>query len=182
MKSLGAALLVIAALAACGAGRVIFNVDVLSFMQPSGKDSVPYAIPPNRTDSASTFQTLNLPPGLGNSIVESATIDGTADMRNTSGIGQLRFQLYLAADSAGTLDSATAFAFGSSSAAVSGTNVTPITISSGLTPAVLNTLSQSSAWVRIVAKGQNADLINPVVGKMVLTKLDLLVVLQDKVF
>ncbi|HEV8382835.1 MAG TPA: hypothetical protein VGQ29_14700 [Gemmatimonadales bacterium] len=182
MKALGAALLVIAAVAACGEGRAIFNVDVLSFLKPSGKDTVPYAIPPNQTDSASTFQTLNLAPGLGSSIVESATIDGTADMRNTSGTGQLRFRLYLATDSAGTLDSATAFAFGSSNAAVSGTNVTPITVSGGLTPAVLNTLSQSSVWVRIVAKGQNADLITPVVGKMVLTKLDLRVVLQDKVF
>jgi hypothetical protein len=184
MKATAPALVLVAALlsAACGEGRAIFNVDVYSFLAGTGKDTVPYIIPPSTTDSASTFQRVNLPPGFGSSIVESATLTGAADLRNTAGTGTLGFRLYIAADSASTLDSATAFAFGTSNASVSGTNVTPISLSGGLTPAVLQTLTQSSMWIRIVAKGQNADPVNPVTGKMILTALDLRVVMQDKIF
>jgi hypothetical protein len=184
MKATAPALVLAAALlsAACGEGRAIFNVDVYSFLAGTGRDTIPYAIPPSSTDSAATFQRLNLPPGFGSSVVESATLTGGADLRNTTGTGTLAFRLYVAADSASTLDSATAFAFGTSNASVSGSNVTPITLSGGLTPAVLQTFAQSDVWIRIVAKGQNADLINPVIGRMVLTALDLRVVMQDKIF
>jgi hypothetical protein len=184
MKATAPALVLAAALlsAACGPGRAIFNVDVYSFLAGTGKDTVTYAIPPSSTDSAATFQRLSLPPGFGSSVVESATLTGAADLRNSAGTGTLGFRLYVAADSASTLDSATAFAFGTSNASVSGTNVTPITLSGGLTPAVLQAFTQANVWVRIVAKGQNADPINPVIGKMVLTALDLRVVMLDKIF
>lgn len=183
MKRTTSALIVAAALlAACGEGRTIINVDVYSFLQGTGKDTVPYIIPPSTTDSASTFQKVQLPPGFGSSIVQSATLAGTADLRNTAGVGQLAFRIYMAADSASTLDSATAFAFGTSNASVNGTAVTPITISGGLTPAVLGVLTNSTVWIRIMARGQNASAVNPVVGKMVLTAMILQVIVQDKLF
>jgi len=183
MKATASALVVLAALlSACGEGHAIFNVDIHSFLTGTGKDTVPYIIPPNTTDSASTFQRVQLPPGFGNSLVESATLTGTADMRNTAGAGTIGFRIYIAVDSASTLDSATAFALGTSNASVSGTTVTPITISGGLTPAVLDVFTNSEVWIRVVARGQNASLVNPVTGKMVLTALVLRVVLQDKIF
>jgi len=181
MKALLAALFAVT-VAACGQGRAIFNVDVYSFLAGTGKDTVPYIIPPNATDSASTFQRISLPPGFGSSLVESATLTGAGELRNTAGTGTLGFRIYIAADSASTLDSATAFAFGTSNASVSPASVTPITMSGGLTPAVLNTFTRPNVWIRIVARGQNASLINPVSGKMVLTALDLRVVVQDKLF
>jgi len=184
MKATASALIVAAALlsAACGEGRAIFNVDVHSFLTGTGKDTVPYIIPPNTTDSAATFQRVQLPPGFGNSFVESATLTGTGDMRNTAGAGTIGLRIYIAVDSASTLDSATAFALGTSNASVSGTTVTPISISGGLTPAVLDAFSNSEVWIRVVARGQNASLVNQVTGKMVLTALVLRVVLQDRFF
>jgi len=166
----------------CGRGHAIFNVDVYSFMVGTGKDTVPYAIAPNTTDSASTFQQIHLPPGFGSSIVESATIAGGADVRNTTGAGAIGFRMYIAADSAGTLDSATAFAFvGVSDATVTGPGVTPVIIAGGLTPAVLDRFTKEDVWIRIVARGRNTDLLNPVIGKMVLTSLMFRVVMQDNI-
>jgi hypothetical protein len=184
MKATTPALVLAAALlsAACGEGRAIFNVDVYSFIQGTGKDTIPYIIPPDSTASASKFQQINLPPGFGSSIVESATLTGAADLRNATGAGTIGFQLYVAADSAGTLDSAAAFAVNVPQTAVSGTNVGPLTITGGLTPAVLDLLTGSGVWIRMVATGTNADLLNPATGKMVLTALQLRIVLQDKIF
>jgi len=47
---------------------------------------------------------------------------------------------------------------------------------------VLDVFTNSEVWIRVVARGQNASLVNPVTGKMVLTALVLRVVLQDKIF
>jgi hypothetical protein len=184
MKATAATLLLAAALlsAACGEGRAIFNINVHSFIEGTGEDTIPYFIPPG-TASASKFEQISLVPGLGSSIVESATLTGAADLRNATGVGTIGFQLYVAADSAGTLDSATAFAVGTSETAVSGTNVGLLTISGGLTPGVLDLLAGEQVWIRLVAKGTNndPDPLNTVTGRMVLTALVLRVVFQDKI-
>jgi len=191
MKATASALILAAALsAACGEGRAIFNVDVHSFIQGTGEDTIPYAVPPNTSVSASNFQQIDLPPGFGSSIVESATLAGAADLRNTSGAGMIGFQLYVAADSAGTLlpaalavnvdtqDRVAFFVFdGAGRPQPWGL---PVTV--GKDPAVLDVLTASQVWIRIVAKGYNADLVTPVIGDMVLTALQLRVVFQDKLF
>ena len=45
MKALATAALLVL-VAGCGQGKAIFNVDVYSFMAGSGRDTIPYAIPP----------------------------------------------------------------------------------------------------------------------------------------
>ena len=101
MKSLLVGLLVI--VAACGEGRAIFNIDAQSFMQGTGKDTIPYAIPPASSGTVSTFQRINLPPGFGSSGVDSVRITaGNITLLNSAGQGTVGFTLYFAADSAGT--------------------------------------------------------------------------------
>lgn len=181
MKATTSSLILAAALlcAACGEGRAIFNVDVYSFLAGTGKDTVPYVIPPG-TASASKFQKIDLPPGMGSSFVESATITGAANLLNAGGVGTIGFQLYIASDSAGTVAPA-ALAIDIPEASVSGTNTTPITITGGLTPAVLQVFTGSQMWVRLVAKGTNPN-VAPVTGNMGLSALTLRIVFQDKLF
>src|SRR5688572_30573450 len=104
MKALAAfpaALLVLTA--ACGEGRAIFNIDAYSFMQGTGKDTIPYLIPPATSATASTVQRINLPGGFGNSGIDSVRITtGNADLINTAGTGTIGFQFYFASDSAAT--------------------------------------------------------------------------------
>jgi hypothetical protein len=64
---------------------------------------------------------------------------------------------------------------------VTGAGTFPITISGGLTPAVLSVLNQSQVWIRLVAKGTNPN-VTPVTGNMGINALTLRVVFQDKIF
>src|SRR6267143_4472420 len=92
MKALTAALLVL--VAACGQGRVILNVDVLSFL--SASDSVKSfnvlgGIP--QTDSTVSRQFF-LPPGFGKSSVDSVTATAAAALICTGGGGNVRFDVF----------------------------------------------------------------------------------------
>src|SRR5882762_4352993 len=103
MKALAAAAL-LALIVACGQGRAIFNVDVLSFMQPSGKDTIPYALPPSViTISADSFipvQKISLPSGLGNSSVDSVSVSAAAVADNATGTGSVTFEVFFSKGSA----------------------------------------------------------------------------------
>ena len=177
MKALAAALLVF--VAACGQGRAIFNVDVYSFMAGTGKDTIPYAIPPASSASASTFQKVQLPPGFGSSVVDSVRIAvGSANLINSGGTGALGFSFYFAADSAGTLSAPSALDIPATS--VSGTNTVPVTISGDLSPAIHSLFTNETLWMRIVATGTNSG-VTPVTGKGALTALVIRVVLQDQI-
>src|SRR3982074_673977 len=81
-----------------GQGRSIFNVDVQSFLKPSGRDTVPYLVPPLTSAVASTVQRINLP-GVGSSIVDTVQARGTARFINAGGSGTIQVQLYVAKDS-----------------------------------------------------------------------------------
>lgn len=178
MKAFLAALLVAAMATACGEGRAIFNVDVYSFLQGTGDDTIPYAIPPGGGSASSTPRKVSLPQGFGNSVVDSARFTGTADLRNTAGTGTIGLEIFVAADSAGTFNAPDTI--GVAPANVSGTNTTPVTITGDLTNA-LNLFNQPQIWVRIEATGTNAG-VTPVTGQMVLTSLFARIVLQDKIF
>ena len=183
MKATASALILAAALlsAACGEGRAIFNVDVHSFIEGSGNDTIPYAIPPASSGTVSnTPQEINLPPGFGSSIVDSVHVDGAANLINTAGAGRIGFRLYLDSTSAGTL-SPSALAIDIPPDTVSGTNVTPIIITGDLSSALKTLFTASSLWVRMEATGTNGGIV-PVTGNMAVTALLLRVVLQDKIF
>jgi hypothetical protein len=177
MKALAAALLVL--VTACGQGKAIFNVDVYSFMAGTGKDTIPYVVPPSTSTSASTFQRILLPPGFGKSIVDSVRITtGNANLINSAGTGMIGLSLYFAHDSAGTTTAPAALNVPATS--VSGNQIVPVAISGDLS-SVSALFTRDTVWVRITATGTNSGLTT-VSGKGALTALVIRVVLQDKIF
>lgn len=180
MKAFLSALLVAAAVG-CGEGRVIFNVDVYSFLQGTGKDTVPYAVPPATSATASTVQLINLPPGLGNSIVDSVRItNGSANLITTGGAGSIGLELFVASDSAGThLPGALALSLPPT--AIPGPGTVPVAISGDLSPGLNSLFTQPTLWIRLAATGTNPGAV-PLVGEMALTALQLRVVMQEKLF
>jgi hypothetical protein len=178
MKALACALLVI--VAACGQGRAIFNVDAYSFLQGTGKDTIPYVIPPFTSDTASTVQKISLPPGFGSSVVDTVRITtGVANLENTGGSGTIGFQLFFASDSAGTYTAPTALNIPAT--AVSGTQTVPVVITGDLSGVVDSLFRQEIVWMRIAATGTNGG-ATPVTGEGVITALVIRIVIQDKVF
>ena len=168
------------AVAGCGEGRAIFNVDVFSFIQ-ARQDTIPYAIPPLTSGSFSNVpQKFNLLQGAGNSIVDSVRFIGTANLVNQMGAGTIAFQVFVAADSMGTFNPS-AMAVNLPPSNVSGTNTTPVTFTSDLTGVLTTLFTEPELWVRVAAAGTN-PFVTPVLGRMVLTSLNLRIVLQDKVF
>ncbi len=178
MKALTTAGLLVL-VAGCGRGKAIFNVDVYSFMAGSGRDTIPYAIPPLSSATASTFQMVQLPPGFGSSVVDSVRITiGSANLINNTGTGALGFSFFFATDSAGTLSTPSALDVPATT--VNGSGTVPVTISGDLSPAIHSLFTNDTLWMRIVATGTNAG-ATPVTGKGALTALVIRVVLQDKI-
>ena len=168
-----------AALAACGAGRAIFIVDVLSFLRPSGDDVIPYdvlgGLPQADVDVSHQFL---LPPGLGQSSVDSVQLTGAGVLENTSGGGNVTWQIFFAKDQA-SLFTGTPY-ITASSGPVSGAQTVqllpPTTVSLSDT-----VFSATDLWVGIRTRiSTNAG--PNMVGQLTLTQLLARVVLQDKVF
>src|SRR6267143_463568 len=160
----------------CGQGRAIFNVDVQSFLKPSGRDTVPYVVPPLTSAVASTVQRINLP-GVGSSIVDTVHAVGTARFINSGGSGTIQLQLYVATDSAGTYN-ASALAISLPPSSVPGPDVP---INADLSSTVNSVFTASPLCARVVAGGTNPG-ATTLPGKMVLTSLNLRIVVEDKLF
>lgn len=180
MKALLAALLL--AVTACGEGRAIFNVDVYSFIQGTGNDTIPYLVPAGFSDTASnTPQEISLPPGFGSSLVDSVRFVGNVNLVNATGAGTIGFRFYIDTTSAGTMN-ASALAINIPSTNVGpGANTVAVPISQDLTTTLKDVFSSSSLWIRIEAIGANPGATD-LTGNMVLTALQVRIVLQDKIF
>ncbi len=177
MKAITAVLLIF--VAACGEGKAIFNVDVYSFMEGTGKDTIPYVIATS-SDSASTFQRILLPPGFGSSIVDSVRITtGNAKLINSAGSGTIGLHLHFAADSAGMTTAPAALSIGPTS--VTGADTVPVAISGDLSSTVNTLFTRDTLWMRITATGTKSGL-TAMTGKGALTALVIRVVLQDRIF
>ncbi len=176
MKALAAALLVI--VTACGEGRVILNVDVLSFL--SASDSVKSfnvlgGIP--QTDSTVRRQ-FSLLPGFGSSSVVSATASAAAALVCTGGGGNVRLDVFFAKTQA-ALFIGTPYLTATSGPVTAGDSV-PLLPPTKVSPAdtVFNT---DTLWVGIRARiATNAG--PNMTGRVRIQDLDLRIDLQDKVF
>ncbi len=179
MKPFVTALLALA-IAACGTGKAIFNVDAYSFMSGTGRDTIHYTIPPGG-GTASTAQKINLPPGFGKSIVDSVRItQGYAYLFNTGGTGSIGFALFFAADSASTYT--TPAALNIAATAVNGVQgPDSVAITGDLSSTVNSLFTQQTLWIRIAATGTNGG-VTPVTGKGVLKALVIRVVVEDRIF
>ena len=158
----------------CGEGRVIFNVDVLSFLN-SSQDTVHYPspIPPTDTVEIPGIE-FRLPPGLGGKAsVDTVALTVGTTVENSVGSGKVKFQIFFGSDPA-TLYNTTPYAqdaavvTGAQSAALA---PTPI-------PFVGDTLfTQDRLYfgVRVVVQPG-------MVGRLRLTTMRLRIVLQDHLF
>lgn len=186
-KWFAVAIVMAGGVAACGEGRVIFDVDVFSFLKGSLSDTVSYPAVPPFTASftiSNPAQKINLVPGLGESVIDTVKVSGAAEVKNQSGgPGTLRFQVYLASDSAGTYTAGRDSLFKPAPTAnVSpGSDTTVALAAPNLSPSGNALFSNSSVWIRMAATVSNsgATFMN---GKAVLTGLELRVVVQDKIF
>lgn len=180
MRATASALIVVAALlsAACGPGRAIFNVDVLSFLGPA--DSVrPYNVPGGVPTVDSTFsRQFSLPPGFGNSSVDSVAATAAAVLENTAGGGNVTFEVFFA-KTQGALFGGTPYVT-AASGPVSG--VQTVQLLAPTTVALSDTVfNASDLWVGIRARiSTNAG--PNMVGQLRLTQIRLRIVLQDQIF
>jgi len=89
----GAALAVMAA--GCGSGRLIFDIDVFSFLSAAAADTLPYVgpLPPGVPDTIPVQTVKSL--GIGSSsIVDTVRFSGAVDFVNNTGTGNVVFAVY----------------------------------------------------------------------------------------
>lgn len=188
MKAIASALILAAALlsAACGEGRAIFNVDVYSFMQGSGSDTLRYpplpldTIPPGLppiTVSSDSVKVV-LPGVFGSSVVDTAHVVGILDLDNVRGTGNITVEVFLSADSSTIFSGSPAFSFGG---AVTPGTVTTDTVDVDLLGTFNSLFTGSEVWLAFRADVANTG-ADGMQGTIRLRALDLRVVLQEKIF
>lgn len=176
---LGLALAAVAATAACGDGRAIFNIDVFSFLESSNVDTIPYfaPIPPGVPDTIPVQQVQLLPIGFGGSVVDSVHLTASLAFVNSTGTGTVGFAVYI--DSVPGVYSRPP-AFQIAPVSVTGTTTSPGALDAELVASLLPLFSRASLYVgtRVTATATAA----PVTGVARVTGLDLRIVLQDQIF
>ena len=175
LRLLGALALALAA--ACGEGRAIFNVDVLSFMQSAKNDTVAYNIPGLGSATVDGVPIkVDLIPGLGANSADSVTFTVGAAVENQTGTGTLRFQLRFAADSPSTYTSTDTV--GTGTASVTGVQTAQLTINKTLLGDPL--FANSSVWVLL--RSFESVSAAPMTGTIRLNQFRVRLVIQDKPF
>jgi hypothetical protein len=176
MKALAAALLVL--VTACGQGHAVLNVDVLSFLSSSDSTTsynVPGGLPPVDSTISREF---SLPPGFGQSSVDSVSATAAAVVENATGSGSVTFDVFFAKSQSGLFSGSPYLS--AASGTISGVDTVqllpPTTIS--LNDQVFAT---DSLWVGIRAR-ISTNVGPNMTGKLRLTNLGLHIVVQDKVF
>lgn len=171
---LGATLAAAMIAAACGEGRIIFNVDVLSFLSADQGDTVHYLVPGGLSG------TVDNPPieatilDLAGAAVESVTITVAADVENATGSGQVAFEIFFGSDSL-TLYTGTPYA--ADTAVVSG--VDTVTLAPGPIPFGADSVfSNEKVWIGVRASVV-ANAGPPLEGTLRLSQLRLRIVLND---
>jgi hypothetical protein len=179
---LGLALAAAASVAlACGQGHIIFNVDIFSFMSGTGNDTI--TIPTVPATLGGTVDnpplSVQLPPGLSNSVVDTVSLAGRMVLTNTTGSGTVFFQLFFAGDSASTYSGAAAIS--SDTVAITNAGTDTVHLNGNLTPVLNSLFTQSKVWIGIRAHVQ-AGATSITNGKLRLTALNAHVVVNDKFF
>jgi hypothetical protein len=173
-KWIGLVIVAAAVAAACGEGHAIFNVDVFSFMQGTGDDTLHYTVPGNTSGNVDNppveFQLLG---GLGNSTVDTVTITIGADLDNNTGTGTVSYQIFFS-DSQSTTYNGPPFLTANGN--LTPGNTTPIVATATFSDSLFNA---QSLWVGI-RLGAAATTATALDGTMRLTALNLRIVLQDK--
>lgn len=167
-----------AVLVACGEGRAIFNVDVLSFIGGQGNDSVHYTFPGGSSGTVDNPPVkVTLLKGLGNSTVDSVTLTVGATVENRTDTGTVKFQIFFSGTQAGTY-AGTPYA--QDSAVVHGADT--VTLSPGPIPVTADSIFGKDTifvGVRVSVAARPGPSMD---GTLRLSKVLLRIVLQDKIF
>jgi hypothetical protein len=161
----------------CGAGRAIFDVDVLSFLGGQGNDTVHYTIPGGTSGNVDNPPVrVTLLKGLGNATVDSVSLTVGASIENNTGSGKVRFQIFFSSDSAGLYATVP---YAQDSATVVGADTAPL--APGPIPLVADSIfGQNQIFVGIrVGVTANAPVSPPMDGRLRLSAVRLRIVLQD---
>jgi hypothetical protein len=167
------------AVAGCGQGNLVFNVDVLSFL--SGAETTNYDLPGGVGPVDSTASRFfALPGGFGKSTINNVSITAAATIYNATGSGDVIFDVFFAKTQAG-LFTGTPYVT-ASSGPVSGVDTVPLlpptTVSPGDT-----VFRADSLWVGVRARiTTNPPLTPHMTGQLRLTELNVRIVLNDKIF
>jgi len=170
-----------AAATGCGEGRVIFNVDVLSFLRPTGGDTIHYDVPGGLTVDSTVSEFFALPGGFGKSTVNSVSITGAAALDNSGGGGSVVFDIFFAKSQAALFAPGSAYV-SASSGHVSGVQsvqlLPPTSVSPGDT-----VFNADSIWVGVRAQvTADPPLLPHMTGRLRMTELTVQIVLNDKLF
>jgi len=165
-----------AAAAGCGEGRVIFDIDVFSFLSAANVESLPYVgpLPPGVPDTI-PVQTINAL-GIGSaSLVDTVRVLGSVDFVNRSGTGSVTFQVYFDTVKTAVYTSTPAFS-------VSGPVTPGVTTSSPFVIPDLSTALKPMFLASTVYVGIRASATGTIAGTAKLTALRARIVIQDKLF
>jgi len=161
--------------AGCGAGRAIFDIDVFSFLSAANADTLPYVgpLPPGVPDTIPVQTVRSL--GIGSSsLVDTVRLSGAVDFVNSSGTGNVTFQVYF--DTVKSMVYTGAPAFSVSGAVTPGvTTTSPFDIPD--LPTALKPLFLAST----VYVGIRASATGVISGTAKLTALRARIVIQDKI-
>ena len=178
-----ARLICVAALAAvaagCGQGRVIFDIDVFSFLHTSNADTLPYLgpLPPGFPDTIPVQTVRSL--GIGSSsIVDTVHLSGAVDFVNATGSGNVVFAVYF--DSVKSTVYAGTPAFSVSGAVTPGTTTHSTFDIPDIQTSFKPLFLASTVYVGIRATATPSA--GTVQGTAKLTALRARIVVQDKIF
>jgi hypothetical protein len=162
----------------CGEGRAIFNVDVLSFLGGGGNDSVPYSFPGGASGTVDNPPVkVTLLKGLGNTTVDSVTLDVGAQVHNRTDSGKVKFQIFFAGTQAGTY---LGTPYAQDSAVVHGDTIA--SLAPGPIPLIADSIFGKDTifvGVRVAVAARPGPTMT---GTLHLSKVILRIVLQDKIF
>lgn len=176
MRSLRVGLLLVGLAAACGEGKAIFNVDVLSFLSAENRDTLPYIVP------GGTSGNVDLPAveatmfGLAADQLDSVIVTVAADVENAAGAGSIAYQIFFGPDSATVYQPQHLYA--ADTAIVSGVDTVPLA-PPPITVVGDSVFANQSVWVGVRAAA-TANAGPPMSGTIRLTVLDLRIVADVK--
>jgi hypothetical protein len=168
--------------AACGGGHAIFDVDVFSFIQGTGGDTLHYTVPTGLPLLSVNNPPLavTLLPGLGGSVVDTVQVTGAAAIENQTGAGTVSFKIFFSEDS-NTVYTAGPAILTASGNAGPGVAVTPLVLNAVLTSAQDSLFTKKKLFVGVQA-GVNNTSAQTLDGRLQLTALHLRLVVNDKLF
>jgi hypothetical protein len=176
------------AVAGCGEGRAIINVDIYSFLAGTGGDTVrltPDPLPPlppgtTITDSIPPVG-VSLPGGLSSSLVDTVRVTGNIDVTNPTSSGSLSYAIFLASDPSPAVvyGGAPALTVGPASFSAATTSV-PIN-APNLAASVRDLFKGSGLYIGVRASVSNTGAAG-LKTTLKLTQLQARVVIQDKIF